>query len=159
MIRRALGYGRRTVCLGGHVVTRSSLSALCVSVCSATLLAASSPGSSPSAAEPAGAPSAGGWSALQDAGGSTLAVALADGSTTLVSVGGPDEATIYDQRRTAAGVVGPPTAITTVDAAPLSTNPTTLCPVSFLSTNATFSLRSTEASSSFRYFRFASSVT
>ena len=42
------------------------------------------------------------WGPLQEAGGSTLAVALDDRTTALVSVGGPDEATIYDQRRTAA---------------------------------------------------------
>ncbi|MFC7497148.1 MULTISPECIES: hypothetical protein [unclassified Nocardioides] len=54
------------------------------------------------------------WGPLQEAGGSTLAVALADGTTALISVGGPDDATIYDQRRTAAGTLGPGTEVTTV---------------------------------------------
>jgi hypothetical protein len=55
-----------------------------------------------------------GWSPLQEAGGSTLAVALDDRTAALVSVGGPDVATIYDQRRTAAGTVGPATEIMSV---------------------------------------------
>src|SRR4051794_22920838 len=57
------------------------------------------------------------WSPLHEAGDSTLAVTLDDQSTALVSVGGPDDATIYDQRRTAAGTLGPTTAVTTVQGA------------------------------------------
>ena len=54
------------------------------------------------------------WSPLQEAEGSTLAIALDDQTTALLSVGGPDDATIYDQRRTAEGTVEPPTEVTTV---------------------------------------------
>jgi hypothetical protein len=54
------------------------------------------------------------WGPLQEAGGSTLAVALDDRTTALVSVGGPDDATIYEQRRTAADPPGPSTEIMTV---------------------------------------------
>ena len=54
------------------------------------------------------------WSPLQEAGGSALAVALDHQTTALVSVGGPDDATIYDQRRSATGTLGPSTEITTV---------------------------------------------
>ncbi len=54
---------------------------------------------------------------LQEADGSTLAVALDSRTTALVSVGGPDDATIYDQRRTAAGALGPRTEVTTVEGA------------------------------------------
>ncbi len=54
------------------------------------------------------------WGPLQEAGGSTLAVALDDRTTALVSVGGPDDATIYEQRRTAAGTLGPSTEVMTV---------------------------------------------
>ncbi|GAA1126089.1 hypothetical protein [Nocardioides aquiterrae] len=56
-----------------------------------------------------------GWSPLRKAGGHALAVALDDGTTALVSVGGPDTATVFDQRRTASGDLGPRTEITTVD--------------------------------------------
>ena len=62
---------------------------------------------------PAGAAD-GGWSPLVEAGGHALAVALDDGTTVLVSVGGPDDATVYDQRRSATGELGPRTAVTTV---------------------------------------------
>lgn len=55
------------------------------------------------------------WSPLQETTGSALAVALDDLSTALISVGGPDEATIHDQRRTADGTVGPATAVLTVE--------------------------------------------
>jgi hypothetical protein len=55
------------------------------------------------------------WSPLQQATGSTLAVALDSGTTALVSTGGPDDATVYDQRRTSAGTSGPATPIMTVD--------------------------------------------
>ena len=57
------------------------------------------------------------WGPLQEADGFTLAVALDDGTTALVSVGGPDDATIYDQRRTATGTLGPTTEVTTVEGA------------------------------------------
>jgi len=57
----------------------------------------------------------GGWSPLEEAGGHALAIGLDDGTTALVSVGGPDHATVYDRRRTAAGDVGPRTEITTVE--------------------------------------------
>jgi hypothetical protein len=56
------------------------------------------------------------WSPLQQAGGSTLAVPLDDATTALVSVGGPDDATIYDQRVTD-GIPGPTAQVTTVDGA------------------------------------------
>lgn len=49
-----------------------------------------------------------GWSTPTEAGGHTLAVALGDGTTALISVGGPDEATIYERRG------GAETEITTV---------------------------------------------
>ena len=57
----------------------------------------------------------GGWSPPQEAGDHALAVALADGTTALVSIGGPDEATVYDQRRAADGTLGPRTEVTTVE--------------------------------------------
>jgi hypothetical protein len=57
-----------------------------------------------------------GWGPLQEAGGSALAVALDDRTTALVSVGGPDDATVYDQRQIA-GVLGPRTEITSVEGA------------------------------------------
>lgn len=57
------------------------------------------------------------WSPLQESGGSTLAVALDAQTTALVSVGGPDDATVYDQRRTAAGTLGPVTEVMTVEGA------------------------------------------
>ena len=56
------------------------------------------------------------WGPLQQAGGSTLAISLDDRTTALVSVGGADDATIYDQRRTA-GTLGPSTEVTTVEGA------------------------------------------
>ena len=83
------------------------LSALCVVAVAASTLATLSP--AVAAADE--------WGPLQEAGGSTLAVALDDRTTALVSVGGPDDATIYDQRRTAAGTLGPSTEVTTVEGA------------------------------------------
>jgi hypothetical protein len=56
----------------------------------------------------------GDWTPLQEADGRTLAVALDQQSTALISVGGPDEATIYDQRRGPDGTLGPVTPVTTV---------------------------------------------
>ena len=56
-----------------------------------------------------------GWSPLEKAGGHALAVALDDGTTALVSVGGPGGATVYDQRRSASGELSPRTEITTVE--------------------------------------------
>jgi hypothetical protein len=55
------------------------------------------------------------WSPLQEATGHTLAVALDDGSTALISVGGPDESTVLDQRRAADGTLGATTEVMTVD--------------------------------------------
>ena len=81
------------------------LSALCVAVVAASTLVALSPADAEEHQ----------WSPLQEAGGSTLAVALDNQTTALVSVGGPDDATIYDQRRTAAGTLGPRIEVTTVD--------------------------------------------
>ena len=80
--------------------------ALAVAAATASTLAALGPA----------AAAGGGWSPLEKAGGHALAVALDDGTTALVSVGGPDDATIYDQRRTASGEMGPRTEITTVAA-------------------------------------------
>ncbi|WP_322921406.1 hypothetical protein [Nocardioides renjunii] len=57
------------------------------------------------------------WRPLQDAGGATVAVALEDGTTALLSVGGPDDATIFDQRRTADGTLLPPTLVASVERA------------------------------------------
>ena len=82
------------------------LSALCVAAVAASTLA------TPSPADAVGDE----WGPLQDAGGSTLAIALDSGTTALVSVGGPDDATIYEQRRTA-GTLGPSTEVTTVEGA------------------------------------------
>ena len=81
------------------------LAALCVAAVAASILVALSPAEA----------TEGEWSPLQEAGGSTLAVALDSQSTALVSVGGPDEATIYDQRRNADGTLGPRTEVTTVE--------------------------------------------
>ena len=81
------------------------LSALCLAVLAASTLVALSPADADE----------GQWSPLQEAGGSTLAVALDNQTTALVSVGGPDDATIYDQRRTAAGILGPRIEVTTVE--------------------------------------------
>ena len=64
------------------------------------------------AAGPAAA--ADGWSPLQEVGGHALAVALEDGSTALVSIGGDDGATVFDQRRAADGTLGPLTRVTSV---------------------------------------------
>ncbi len=55
-----------------------------------------------------------GWSPLRDAGDHAIAVALDEQTVALVSIGGPDEATIYDQRMLA-GVPGPRSEVTTVD--------------------------------------------
>ncbi len=81
--------------------------ALCVAAVAASTLGALSPAEA--VAEE--------WSPLQDAGGSTLAVALDDQTTALVSIGGPDDATIYDQRRTAGGTLGPSAEVMTVEGA------------------------------------------
>ena len=62
------------------------LCALCLAVLAASTLVALSPADAEE----------GQWSPLQEAGGSTLAVALDNQTTALVSVGGPDDATIYD---------------------------------------------------------------
>ena len=82
-------------------------SALCVAVVAASTLGSLSPAEAVTDE----------WSPLQEAGGSTLAIALENGTTALVSVGGPDDATIYEQRRTAGGTLGPSTAVTTVEGA------------------------------------------
>ena len=81
------------------------LAALCVGAVAASILVVLSPAEAIK----------GEWSPLQEASGSTLAVALDSQSTALVSVGGPDEATIYDQRRNADGTLGPRTEVTTVE--------------------------------------------
>lgn len=57
------------------------------------------------------------WTAPDEVGGHALAVALDDGSTALISVGGDDDATIYDRRRAADGTWGPTRAVTTVSRA------------------------------------------
>lgn len=75
-----------------------------VAVVATSTVAAAAPG--PAAGEE--------WGALQQASGSTLAVALDGGTTALISVGGPDDATIYDQRRRPDGTLGARTEITTV---------------------------------------------
>ena len=61
----------------------------------------------------------GGWGPLQEADGHSLAVALDDRTTALVSVGGPDDATIYDQRVTSGDTSGPRTEVMTVEGAEL----------------------------------------
>ncbi len=66
------------------------------------------PATGPAAADEA-------WSPLQESTGSTLAVALDDGTTALISVGGADEATVVDQRRAADGTVGAATTVLTVE--------------------------------------------
>src|SRR4029079_8083017 len=81
------------------------LAALCVGAVAASILVVLSPAEA----------TEGEWSPLQEGSGSTLAVALDSQSTALVSVGGPDEATIYDQRRNADGTLGPRTEVTTVE--------------------------------------------
>ena len=82
------------------------VSSLCVLAVAASTLATLSPAD---AAEDE-------WGPLHKADGSTLAVALDNRTTALVSVGGPDDATIYDQRRTA-GTLGPRTEVMTVEGA------------------------------------------
>ena len=57
------------------------------------------------------------WSPLQETGGSALAVALGDDATALVSVGGPDDATVYDERRTSSGTVRARTEVMSVEGA------------------------------------------
>ena len=86
------------------MIVHRRLSLLCVAVVAASTWALPSP---VDAAE-------GRWSPLQEATDSTLAIALDSQTTSLISVGGPDEATIYDQRRTAGGNLGPITEVTTV---------------------------------------------
>lgn len=56
-----------------------------------------------------------GWSPLQEAGGNALAVALDAGSTAVISTGGEDDATVYDQRRAADGTLTTPVPVMTVD--------------------------------------------
>ncbi|SED28780.1 hypothetical protein SAMN04489844_4100 [Nocardioides exalbidus] len=63
---------------------------------------------------PVRADAAEGWATLEEAGGHALAIAVGDGTTALVSVGGPDEATVYDQRRAPDGTLGPVTEVLTV---------------------------------------------
>ena len=72
--------------VSGVLVVQRRLSFLCVSAVAASTLAALSPAG---AAEEQ-------WSPLQEASGSTLAVAVDDQSTALISVGGADDATGYD---------------------------------------------------------------
>lgn len=55
----------------------------------------------------------GGWSPLRATVDHTLAVALDAGTTALISIGGPDGATVHDQRVTA-GVEGPRTEVLTI---------------------------------------------
>jgi hypothetical protein len=88
------------------LIVRRRRSALCVLAVAASTLATLSPAHAVDDE----------WGPLQDAGGSTLAVPLDDRTTALVSVGGPDDATIYEQRRTA-GTLGPSTEVMTVDGA------------------------------------------
>jgi len=57
------------------------------------------------------------WTPLESAGDNTLPIAQDHGRTLLISTGGPDDATIYEQHRAADGSLGPRTAITTVDEA------------------------------------------
>jgi hypothetical protein len=92
------------------VLALRRLTIVCVAALAASTLAASTL----AVLSPADA-TEGQWSPLQEAGGNTLAVALDSQTTALISVGGQDDATIYDQRRTAAGTLGPTTAVTTVD--------------------------------------------
>jgi hypothetical protein len=54
------------------------------------------------------------WSPLTTVPTRTLAVALDDGTTALMSTGGPAGATVYDQRRAADGSLGPSTAVVSV---------------------------------------------
>ncbi|RYB92970.1 hypothetical protein EUA93_00540 [Nocardioides oleivorans] len=61
----------------------------------------------------AGAP--GQWSPLHAASDGSLAIALADGSTALVSVGGDHDATVFDQRLAADGSLGPRAEVTSLD--------------------------------------------
>lgn len=60
-----------------------------------------------------GAP--GQWSPLHPARDGSLAVALADGSTALIGVGGDRDATVFDQRLAADGSLGPRVEVTSVD--------------------------------------------
>jgi hypothetical protein len=57
-----------------------------------------------------------GWSPLREAGDHALAVALDEQTVALISIGGPDEATIHDQR-VVAGNAGPRTEVMTVEGA------------------------------------------
>ena len=91
---------------GVWLIVHRRLSALCALAVAASTLATLSPAD---AADDE-------WAPLQDAGGSTLAVPLDNRTTALVSVGGPDDATIYEQRRTA-GTLGPSTEVMTVEGA------------------------------------------
>lgn len=90
-----------------------------LAVAAGVLLVAS--GAQPTAAAPdrvvgsvrAGAP--GQWSPLHPASDGSRAVALADGSTALVSVGGDRGATVFDQRLAGDGSLGPRVEVTSVD--------------------------------------------
>lgn len=79
------------------------------------LVAAAAVASTLAAVSPSTAAAADGWSPLERADGWALPVALDDGTTALVSVGGPDDATVYDQRRTPTGELGARTEITSVE--------------------------------------------
>ncbi|SEC69344.1 hypothetical protein SAMN04489844_2794 [Nocardioides exalbidus] len=100
-----------------HVRRHRLLPALVVAVVGVPLAAS---GAQPTAPSPdrvvghlrAGAP--GQWSPLHPATGS-LAIALADGSAALVSVGGDHDATVFDQRLGVDGSLGPRTEVTSVD--------------------------------------------
>lgn len=54
------------------------------------------------------------WTSPAEVGSHALAVALDDGSTALISIGGTDGATVQDQRRAPDGTLGPVTAVMTV---------------------------------------------
>jgi hypothetical protein len=88
------------------VVVHRRLLAVCLAAAAASTLAALGPAD---AADEA-------WGPLQQAGGHALAVALDDRTTALVSVGGPDDATVFEQRQTD-GVLGPRTEVTSVEGA------------------------------------------
>jgi hypothetical protein len=89
------------------MIVHRRLSALCVLAVAASML---------TTARPADAVDDG-WGPLQETGGHTLAVALDERTTALISVGGPDDATIYDQRRTTGAALDPSTEVMTVDGA------------------------------------------
>jgi hypothetical protein len=82
-------------------MSRTSYSLVALAVAS-TLVA---PGAAVAAAD---------WSPLREVGDHALAVALDAQTVALISIGGPDEATIYEQR-TVGGVDGPRSEVVTVD--------------------------------------------